>query len=86
MDTLGATGGSLQQLTESGAFLTVTGSLLQLALSVGGPPAGALWVARTQPPWTDQEATTGIMHRVDSLLISPDILAVIQATAVAAGA
>lgn len=79
METLEAWGGSLQQLTESGTFLTITGSLSQITLSAG-PPATSTFVARTLPPHTDAETTTGIVHLVDSLLISADVLAIIQAT------
>jgi len=71
--------GPLQQVTESGAFVTVAGGVGQLALGFGSGSASP-FVARTVSPWTDVETTTGLLHKVDALLISADLLAVAQAT------
>ena len=47
------------EVTESGSFVTVTGSVGQLALSVGGGAAsGSPFVARTVSPWTDVETVS----------------------------
>ena len=56
------------QVLESGSFVTISGVGSVLTLGYG-PNSGSPFEAQTVPPWTNIETTSGIVHKINNLLI-----------------